>query len=92
MFLSIYLNQSSSHFQSMSPCLWNLTCCPRHCLSLSLSGDVDVIGDVYVIGDVVFISEVDVIAIGDDTFILVMSLKISRHDRPWNWCWFYCHC
>ena len=69
MFLSIYLNQSSSHFQSMSPCLWNLTCCPRHCLSLSLSGDVDVIGDVYVIGDVVFISEVDVIAIGDDTFI-----------------------
>ena len=70
MFLSIYLNQSSSHFQSMSPCLWNLTCCcPRPCLSLCLSGDVDVIGDVYVIGDVVFISEVDVIAIGDDTFI-----------------------
>ena len=62
MFLSIYLNQSSSHFQSMSPCFWNLTCAAQdpEFLSLSLSGDVDVIaiGDDTFIGDVVFIGDV----------------------------------
>ena len=69
----------------------------------TLSGEVDVIGDVVFIIEVDVIAIGDVTFIGDVKSLLMLSplvmltslymlLKISRHDLPRNWCWFYCHC